>query len=187
MKHGDGVFVSETEGERTTVTFDAANAMTPDARTEAAAPVMASLRDAGVIGGWRDEMFPVNAGYGQDNLFLVERAAASLLGIRAYGVHINGYVRLPNGELELWVAKRSATKQTFPSKLDHLVAGGLPAGVPPGQCVIKECGEEASIPPELAAAARPVGIVSYAANYQVGLCMPLRVVVSFVVDIPSIL
>ena len=46
-----------------------------------------------------------------------------LLGIRAYGVHINGYVTLPNGEIELWVAKRAANKQTFPGKLDHLVVG----------------------------------------------------------------
>jgi hypothetical protein len=71
---------------------------------------------------------------------LVERAAASLLGIRAYGVHVNGYVTLPNGDIELWVAKRAANKQTFPGKLDHLVAGGLPAGIPPGECVIKAGG-----------------------------------------------
>jgi hypothetical protein len=79
-----------------------------------------------------DERFGKFPGYRQEPLMLVERASASLLGIRAYGVHINGYVTLPNGEVELWVAKRSATKQTFPGKLDHLVAGGLPAGIPPG-------------------------------------------------------
>lgn len=43
------------------------------------------------------------------------------------------------------------------------------SGIPPGECVIKECGEEASIPSDLAAAARPVGIVSYVQNYQ-GCC-----------------
>lgn len=36
---------------------------------------------------------------------------------------MNGYV-VENGEKHLWVAKRSATKQTFPGMLDHLVAGG---------------------------------------------------------------
>lgn len=29
------------------------------------------------------------------------------------GVHINGYVRLPDGGLELWVARRSRTKPTW--------------------------------------------------------------------------
>jgi 8-oxo-dGTP pyrophosphatase MutT (NUDIX family) len=99
----------------------------------------------------------------------VERAAASLLGIRAYGVHINGYTTAPDGTQQLWVAKRSKLKPTFPGKLDHLVAGGLPAGIPPMECVIKECGEEASIPPELARMSRPVGIITYNANYQ-GCC-----------------
>lgn len=36
---------------------------------------------------------------------------------------MNGYVQV-DGEKHLWVAKRSATKQTFPGMLDHLVAGG---------------------------------------------------------------
>ena len=151
------------------VVMDPEGSQTPEQRTAAAAPVMASLADLGVVTGWRDELFPVVANYGDEPLLLVERATASLLGIRAFGVHINGYVTLPDGSKELWVARRSATKQTFPGKLDHLVAGGLPAGVPPGACVVKECGEEASIPPELACKARPVGIVSYAQNYQ-GCC-----------------
>jgi len=34
----------------------------------AAAPVMAALRDAGVVGGWRDELFPVSAGYGRGGI-----------------------------------------------------------------------------------------------------------------------
>lgn len=151
------------------VVMDPEDSQTSEQRTAAAAPVMKALADAGVVGGWRDELFPVVANYGDEPLLLVERAAASLLGIRAFGVHVNGYVTLPDGSKELWVARRSAAKQTFPGKLDHLVAGGLPAGVPPGACVVKECGEEASIPPELASEARPVGIVSYAQKYQ-GCC-----------------
>jgi len=38
-------------------------------------------------------------------------------------VHINGYV-VRDGQISLWVAKRAATKQTWPSLLDHIVAGG---------------------------------------------------------------
>lgn len=37
---------------------------------------------------------------------------------------MNGYVERNNEEY-LWVGKRSKLKQTFPGKLDHLVAGGL--------------------------------------------------------------
>jgi hypothetical protein len=113
-----------SSSSRSIVTLDADATMTADARTAVVAPVMTSLRDAGVIEGWRDELFPVNAGYGSENLLLVERAAASLLGIRAYGVHVNGYVVMPDGSKELWVARRAKNKQTFPGKLDHVVAGG---------------------------------------------------------------
>ena len=56
-------------------------------------------------------------------LALVERAAAVHLGIKAYGVHVNGYVRGPFG-IELWVATRSKDKPTWPGRLDHIVAGG---------------------------------------------------------------
>lgn len=42
---------------------------------------------------------------------------------QTYGVHINGYVDEANG-LEMWIGRRSKSKQTWPSKLDHIVAGG---------------------------------------------------------------
>ena len=143
-------------------------------RSAAVAPVLARLRDRGVIDGWRDELFPVNSRYGEPPALLVERAAASLLGIRAYGVHINGYVCLdetrPSTPTHLWVARRSATKPTFPNMLDHLVAGGLPANMDPGVCAIKECEEEASVPTALATEnLRPVSIVTYNSDYR-GCC-----------------
>ena len=142
---------------------------TPDARSEALKPGLLALRDNGTITGWRDEIFPVTMGYGVPPLLRIERAAASLLGVRAYGVHVNGFVTLPNGEKELWVGKRAKNKQTFPSKLDHLVAGGLPDGMPPSECVVKECAEEASVPEHLARNAKAVNVVSYSMNYN-GCC-----------------
>lgn len=141
----------------------------PDKRSDALRPALERLRDKGVITGWRDEIFPVTMGYGVPPLLRIERAAASLLGVRAYGVHVNGFVTLANGEKELWVGKRAKNKQTFPSKLDHLVAGGLPDGMPPSVCVVKECAEEASVPESLARNAKAVGLVSYAMNYH-GCC-----------------
>ena len=62
-------------------------------------------------------------GFHSQPLALVERAAAVHLGIKAYGVHVNGYVRGASG-IELWVATRSRRKPTWPGKLDHIVAGG---------------------------------------------------------------
>ncbi|KAL2929282.1 Nudix hydrolase 20 chloroplastic [Bienertia sinuspersici] len=63
---------------------------------------------------------------------------------QVYGVHMNGYVE--TSQKFLWVGKRSLTKPTFPGMLDHLVAGGLPHGIPCGENMIKECEEEAGIP-----------------------------------------
>lgn len=45
------------------------------------------------------------------------------------GVHLNGFVCLPGGSRELWVARRSASKPTWPGKLDHIAAGGQPHGL----------------------------------------------------------
>ena len=83
-----------------------------------------------------------------------------LLGLPAYGVHVNGYVSTPEGP-RLWVGRRSKHKALAPGKLDHLVAGGQPYGLGLMENVIKEAGEEASVPPDLAARARPVSALRY--------------------------
>ncbi len=81
-------------------------------------------------------------------------------GVRAFGPHMTGYVRRRDG-LHLWVPRRSYSKPTFPGQLENTVSGGQPAAISLHDNLIKECGEEASIPPELAAKARAVGYVSY--------------------------
>jgi 8-oxo-dGTP pyrophosphatase MutT (NUDIX family) len=97
-------------------------------------------------------------------VFLIERAAASLLGVLEYGVHINGLVK-ENDEIKMWMARRSQTKQKFPGVLDHLVAGGLPAGLSLIDNVVKECFEEAGIPEEITLRGlKPAGAISYS-NY----------------------
>ncbi len=93
-------------------------------------------------------------------LLTMERAAVPWFGVRAYGPHMTGFVRRPDG-LHIWVPRRSWDKPTFPGELDNTVAGGQPAGIGLLDNLIKECGEEASIPPELARQARAVGYVSY--------------------------
>jgi 8-oxo-dGTP pyrophosphatase MutT (NUDIX family) len=138
-------------------------------RSEAVDTVMASLRDAGIISGWRNEMYPVLTSFYAQPSLLLERAAAPLFGIKAYGIHVNGYIVTEDGTKELWVARRAATKPTWPGRLDHIVAGGQPAGLTLLENVIKECQEEAGIPSELSSTAVPVGAVSYISLQSAGL------------------
>ncbi|KAJ9508197.1 hypothetical protein QJQ45_021551 [Haematococcus lacustris] len=142
---------------------------TLESRTEAVAGVLAQLRGEGLITGWRDELYPVTPSYYAAPLMLVERAAATHFGIKAYGVHVNGFVRHQDGSHSLWVARRSLTKPNWPGKLDHLVAGGQPHGLSPTENVVKECWEEAGVAAHLADAARPVGVVSYRTVSATGL------------------
>ena len=112
---------SEWQGERC-ITIEA-GCSTEAERTTAVGELLQRLRDGGHISGWRDELYPVVTRFGAQPSLLVERAAAHLFGIKAYGVHMNGFVRQDDG-LHLWVATRSASKPTWPGKYDHLAAGG---------------------------------------------------------------
>lgn len=120
------------------------------------------------LGGWRDERYAVAENYGDEPLFLLERAALSFLGMTGYGVHINGYVEQPDG-LYMWIAKRSINKPTAPGQLDQIAAGGQPYNVGLMENVIKECQEEASIPAELAAQSVPVSAISYWYDKSIGM------------------
>uniref|UniRef100_A0A1A8UEQ4 Nudix hydrolase domain-containing protein n=1 Tax=Nothobranchius furzeri TaxID=105023 RepID=A0A1A8UEQ4_NOTFU len=94
--------------------------------------------------------------------YLPERMEGrGLFGVKRYGVHINGYTVGESGEVSMWLARRSRTKQTYPGLLDNVAAGGLAAGVGIRHTLIKECQEEACIPSAIAATARPVSTVSY--------------------------
>jgi 8-oxo-dGTP pyrophosphatase MutT (NUDIX family) len=101
-------------------------------------------------------------------LSTIDRGAIPTFGIEATGVHVNGLVRRADG-LHVWVARRAMNKLLDPGKLDHLVAGGVPAELSPMECLIKEAAEEAGIPAELAATARHVGEIRYAMERPEGL------------------
>nr|GEW85207.1 NUDIX hydrolase 20, chloroplastic-like [Tanacetum cinerariifolium] len=132
---------------------------TPKSRTEALGDVVQYLGEE-VIPGIRNELYPVTSSYGGQVYFSLERAAAPYFGIKAYGIHMSGYVER-DGEKYLWIGKRSETKPTYPGMLDHLVAGGLPHGMSCAENVVKECEEEAGIPRSISSRAIPVGAVSY--------------------------
>ena len=82
------------------------------------------LRDDGLLGGWRDKDFPATIKWGEAPRFVIERAAVAIWGIQ-YGIHVNVY-RQRGDSIEIFIAKRSGNKQTFPNKLDNCVAGGQP-------------------------------------------------------------
>ena len=74
-----------------------------------------------------NETFDVAPGWGMPPIFRLDRGAVPFFGTRAYGVHLNGYLRKADG-LRLWVGRRSPDKQVAPNKLDNLVAGGIGSG-----------------------------------------------------------
>jgi 8-oxo-dGTP pyrophosphatase MutT (NUDIX family) len=122
-------------------------------RSEALREVLETMRDdetVPALGGWRNEAFSVRESFHSPPFLIVERAAAVLFGVPAYGVFVNGYTceeqdhqnRRPT---HVWVGRRSPTKQTWPGRLDSLAAGGLGAGVLPRQAILNECAEEAGI------------------------------------------
>ena len=138
-----------------------------DLRAERLAPAARALSDAGWF-RWRDEAFDVRAGWDGPVLATIDRGALPAFGIRATGVHMNGLVERADGTW-LWVARRAADKLLDPGKLDHIAAGGVPAGLTPLQCLAKEAEEEAAIPASLTARAEPASILSYAMERPEGL------------------
>jgi 8-oxo-dGTP pyrophosphatase MutT (NUDIX family) len=108
----------------------------------------------------RAENFDVKADAEGPSLAVLDRGALPRFGVIGVGVHMNGLVRRADG-LHLWVARRAADKKLDPGKLDHLVAGGVPAGYTPFAALVKEAEEEAGLPEEMAAQARLVTVFKY--------------------------
>ncbi len=122
-------------------------------RSKALQEVLESIREKDSIPalrGWRDEDFAVRESFHAPPKLIVERAAAVLFGVPAYGVFVNGYTcedSSSTSPTHLWIGTRSPTKQTWPSRWDSLAAGGLAARMLPKQAMINECIEEAGIDP----------------------------------------
>ena len=138
------------------------------ARSQAMDDVLHRLAEAGEVGRYRSEPYPVAALWGEAPLLKMDRGAVPDFGVRAYGVHMNGLVEAADG-LHMWVGKRAMNKPTGPGKLDHLVAGGQPHGIGVFDNLIKEAAEEADLPAELARQAVAVGAVSYRCERAEGL------------------
>ena len=88
-----------------------------------------------------------------------------LLGTTRYGVHMTAYTRdggAGDGAGRMWVARRAATKPTYPGMLDNSAAGGLMTGEDPLECIVREADEEADLQAAfLRPRIRPVGTLTY--------------------------
>jgi isopentenyldiphosphate isomerase len=137
-------------------------------RSTAMASAVRQLQDAGIVPRMGHELYPVVTRYGAPPHLELERAAMPTFGARAFGVHMHGFIRRPDG-LHMWIARRSRTKTTFPGMLDNLVAGGQPIGLSLEDNLVKECAEEADIPEALARGAVRTSAVSYRLEIDRGL------------------
>jgi isopentenyldiphosphate isomerase len=139
-----------------------------DQRSRVLAEVNAELLAQGVISHLHGEPYPVTHAGREHAFATIDRAAAPYWGLRAYGQHLNGFVRTDDG-IKFWIARRSADRVNFPNRLDNMVAGGLPQNLGLRENLLKECREEASVPEDLASKAIPVGALTYCRETKHGL------------------
>ena len=142
-------------------------------RSMALDTVMRELRELGVftsaLRGWRDECYEIRNRFQDPALFSLERAASPLLGVRKYGIQINGYVRHSGLGLCLWLQKRSVHKPTWPGLMDNFVGGGVTEGLGVAETAVKEAAEEAGLGASLASKLVPAGSVSFLHRTERGL------------------
>ena len=154
-------------------------------RSSAIAHVVNGLTTAGVIPHGAPEIYPATTGFGAKPLFEIDRSAVPFFGLRAYGVHVNGFVHGPDDQMSLWIGRRGTDVRICPGMLDNMVAGGQPIGLGLLENVVKEAEEEAGIPIELAQTAISVGNISYVMDTEQGLrpdtmfCFDLELPVGF--------
>jgi len=127
-------------------------------RSAAVAAVAKALAHEGRLTAWRDELYAVGSNPDGTPLLQLERAAARYFGIRTFAAHVNGTTRR-DGNVAMWIARRSPRKAIDPGMLDNLVGGGIAAGASVADTVVKEAWEEAGLDAATARQARCVGRV----------------------------
>ena len=127
------------------------------------------LVETGAVSALRGEFYPVMPAWGAEPLMRIDRAVVAQFGTSAYGLHVNGFVRQPDGSLSLWIGRRASDREVAPGKLDNLIAGGQPIGLTLAENLVKEAQEEAGIDAALASRAVPVGAVTYRMETEAGL------------------
>ncbi len=168
----DRVFAVEAEWVRLVASGDV------DSISQAVDNVVEALVAENRVPKWRNETFDVMPRWGEPPIFRLDRGAVPFFGVRAYGVHLNGF-RQSGNKPALWIGRRAPNKQIAPGKLDNLVAGGIGSGYGAGATLVKEAEEEAMIAPRLIARAVPVGAITYCMQTRLG----IRDDVMFVYDL----
>jgi len=154
----------------------------PAERTQVVEAWLRELQGEGLFQDWREERYPVTPDLKRPPLMDMERAAVPSFGIRAFGVHLTGYVRRADG-LHIWVPRRAHDKPTYPGLLDNTVAGGQPTGLGLMENLVKECAEEAGIDESIARQSKPVGCITYC--FQSGIELKPDVQYVFDLELPE--
>lgn len=137
-------------------------------RTRVMEDIAADLERRGLLAyPLKSEPFPVVPEWDAESLMNVDRGAMAFFGFRAFGVHMNGYVRRRGG-LFLWLGRRGPGVKVWSGRLDQMVAGGQPADLSLEENLAKEAMEEAQLSSAVTAQAQPCGRVSYALEMQEG-------------------
>lgn len=117
-----------------------------------------ALQRAGFLPGYRGESVLVYGASEAQPLFEIERALLRPFGLLLRTVQVNVFVH-EERRLQIWVARRSASKPVDPGRLDSLVGGGIRDRDTPLSTLVRECQEEAGISRQLARRANPVGVI----------------------------
>ncbi len=141
---------------------------TPEQRTRALDAIAPRLIEKLGLSRLHGEHYPACRRWGEPAAMTIDRALVPLFGIPSHGVHVSGYL-YREGKLFLWIGRRSMTKSVAPGKLDNIIAGGQPHDLSIMENLVKEAAEEADMPRALALTARPVGLISYAREDNLGL------------------
>src|SRR4051812_40593342 len=150
----DSVFAVEPRQVRLVVEGDS------DTVSAAVDDVVEALVVEKSVPKWRNETFDVMPRWGEPPVFRLDRGAVPFFGVRAYGVHLNGY-RYIDGRMHLWVGRRAPDKRVAPDKLDNIVAGGIGNGHGIVATLFKEAGGGGGGPAPLVARGRPAGAGRY--------------------------
>jgi len=118
------------------------------------AHIAQTLRAAGCLHGWRNELLDVFA-EGQA-IAVMERTALRPLGLLTRAVHLNAWT--PEGAL--WAAQRAHTKPTDPGLWDTLVGGLCAAGETLEDSLLRESYEEAGLRAADLAARTPIRTIA---------------------------
>ena len=131
-----------------------------ESRSNALADLGQNLVAAGLLHRLHGEQSAVRPWWDKAPLARLDRRVAPLLGVRSYGIHVNGYVRRDDG-IWMWIARRAADRDVYPGMLDNMVAGGLPDGISVLDNLAKEAHEEAGLTADQITHARAVGSIQY--------------------------